>query len=212
MPELIIAGASITKRGATMESLSFKVEGMDTILLANPQTVDPFNEFSRKKSVLTSKRKKTDDDLNEIRDIEVQSKLYFDQSLGVYIPTTWLTSAIAGNSWVQAKIKKAEIRSGVFPTTSRLKLHYAGMEKVKSLKDVSRNPEFIKTMLLKQGQVRIAKCAPEFRDWFFEGEMDYDPRVIDRSCLIGLLEYAASYGGFGDFRPTYGRSKFIVKD
>ena len=193
-----------------MESLSYKIVGMDTILLNNPQTVDPFNHFSKDKSALTSKRKKTDEDLKKIRDIEVQAKLYFDEELGVYVPATWITSAIAGNSWAQAKIRKAEIRSAVFPSQTKMKLHFDGDDRVKSLKDVSRNPEFVRTMLLKQGQVRIAKCAPEFKNWWFEGELDYDPKIIDRSSLVDLLRYAASYGGFGDFRPTYGRAKAEV--
>lgn len=191
-----------------MESIKFKIEGIEPLLLNNPQTVDIFNPYSRAKKAITGKRSKTDEDHLEIRRLDVESKVYWDEKLGVYVPTTWLMAAIAGQSWARAKIKKAEIRSCVFPTEGRLKLSYSGEQKVKAIADISSNPEFIHTMLLKQGQVKLAKAAPIFRDWSFEGEIEFDSQIIDRSTLVSLLEYAASYNGFGDFRPTYGRSVF----
>ena len=191
-----------------MEKITYKMTGVEPILLNNPQTVDPFNEYAKAKKVLTKKRSRTEEDNLELRRLEVLSKLYFDDDIGVYVPTTWITAAIASNSWAKAKIKKAEIRSCVFCLERKLKLYYNGMNKVKTMDDISNNPMFVKTLLLKQGQVKLPKCTPMFEGWSFSGEIEFDSNLIDRKTLVSLLDYAASYGGFGDFRPTYGRAVF----
>ena len=154
-----------------METLNGRIEGIEPIMLNNPQCVDPFNRYSRAKKKITSKRTKTDEDLLDLRKLDIESKVYFNEELGVYVPSTWLMAALAGSSWNKAKIKKAEIRSAVFPTESKLKLHYADENLVKGLEDISGNEKFFNSMLLKQGQVKIAKSAPIFHNWHFDFEI-----------------------------------------
>jgi len=192
-----------------MEQLKFKVTGILPLLMNNPQSVDPFNRYAKAKKVLTSKRVKTDEDLLEIRRLDIESKLYIDKSANkIYIPSSWITAAIGGVSFKQAKIAKKDIRSGVFADDSKIFINYTDMHKVRAKADVSGNPDFFHTMILKQGQVRIAKSSPIFHDWNFETSVSFDPTVIDRNTLIGLLKHACQYGGFGDFRPTFGMSEF----
>jgi hypothetical protein len=149
-----------------------------------------------------------DEDLLELRRLEVESKLYLDPDIGVYIPATWITAALTGTSWNLVKVKKADIRSSVLPTESRIRLRYRDEDKVKTRTDVSCNPSFVRTMLLRQGQVKLAKVTPIFHDWSFESAVEFDPGLIDRATLVTLFTHAATYGGFGDFRPTYGRARF----
>lgn len=190
-----------------MQTLTMKVTGVEPLLLNNPQTVDPFNKYAKEKKVYTSKRSKTDEDLYKIREIEVESKLYFDDDKKIYIPASWVLASIGSNSWTKSKIKRADIRACVFATESKIKLNYSGSNKVKTKQDIVKNADFIKTMLLKQGQVKIAKCAPIFSDWSFETSIEYDISMIDESTLKDLITHSAMYGGYGDFRPTYGRAK-----
>ena len=190
-----------------MEKLEFKISGYN-LLQSNPQTVDPFNSFAKAKKTITNKKKKTEEDLLNLQELEVRSKIYWDDEMGAYIPTTWLMAALASNSWNKAKIKKADIRASVFPEEMYLKLYYEGMNRVEKIEDISRDNFFIQSMLLKQGQVKIAKSSPIFHNWYFQGALEFDSEIIDKSTLVYLLEYASKYGGFGDFRPTYGRAKF----
>lgn len=48
-----------------MKSIKFRITGTMPLMLNNPQTVNPFNEFTKKLKPLTSKRTKTDDDMLE---------------------------------------------------------------------------------------------------------------------------------------------------
>ena len=189
------------------------VTGISPLLQNNPQTVDPFNNYAKSKKAITNKRTaKTDDDLLELGNLETESKLYFDDEIGVYIPATWITEAIICTGFSVAKIGRAKMRGGLFATEPKIKLKYRGMNKVKTITDVVMNPEFRHRMLLKQGQVRVPKDAPIFHDWSFETVVEFDDTVVDMDSLRRIVERSAKYGGFGDFRPTFGRANAEVLD
>ncbi len=189
------------------------VTGISPLLQNNPQTVDPFNHYAKAKKAITNKRTaKTDDDLLELGNLETESKLYFDDEIGVYIPATWITEAIVCTGFSVAKIGRAKMRGGLFATEPKIKLKYRGMNKVKTITDVVMNSEFRHRMLLKQGQVRVPKDAPIFHDWSFETAVEFDDTVVDMGSLRRIVERSAKYGGFGDFRPTFGRANAEVLD
>lgn len=189
-----------------MQSLKFKLHGVDSLLVNNPQTSDPLNKYAKEMKVISGKRKKTDEDIIAMREIELRAKIYWDDELKIYIPATWITAAIAGMSWSKAKIKKADIRSAVFPTTPKIKLNYENQSSVEQPIDIVKNEKFHNVMSLKQGQVRVVKAAPIFNNWSAEVEVDYDNSILNEQELKDLITHASSYGGYGDFRPTYGRA------
>lgn len=189
------------------KTIKIKVSGISNLLQNNPQSVDPFNSYSVAKKKLTSKKSKTESDLLKLKDIEVESKIFFDKELGVYIPSSWILSSIASNSFAQAKIAKQKIRGAVFTTEHKIKLVYKDMDKVKKITDIVGNENFIHKMILPQRGVRLAKYFPIFEDWSFESEVEYDSVILDAEDLKKILTYGANYNGFGDFRPTYGRAE-----
>lgn len=190
-----------------------KITGIAPLLQNNPQTVDPFNRFTKLKKAITNKRTgKTEDDLMELADLETESKLYFDGEVGVYVPATWLTEAIIRAGFHVAKISQAKMRGGLFATQPKIPLRYRDKAKVKTVTDVVSNPAFRHRMLLKQGQVRVPKDAPIFHEWSFSTSLEYDDTVIDFASLTRITQRASMYGGFGDFRPTFGRAKAEVTE
>lgn len=192
---------------------SVSITGINPLLQNNPQTVDPFNRYAKEKKKITNKRShKTDDDLLELGNLETESKIYFDSEVGVYVPATWLTEAIICTGFSVAKIGRQKMRGGLFATENKIKLKYRGMEKVKTITDVVMNPEFRHRMLLKQGQVRVPKDAPIFHAWSFETVIEFDDTVVDLGSITRIIEQASKYGGYGDFRPTFGRAHAVVTE
>ena len=184
-----------------------KVTGVGPLLQNNPQTVDPFNRFAKAKKAITNKRvAKTDDDLIELGNLETESKIFFDENIGVYIPATWLTEAIICTGFAVAKIGRAKMRGGLFATENTVALDYRDKDKVHTITDVVMNPNFRHRMLLKQGQVRVPKDAPIFHNWRFQTVIEFDDSVVDFRTLSNIIQHASKYGGFGDFRPTFGRA------
>ena len=182
-----------------------------SLLLNNPRTVDRFDVYNREmKKINDKKTRRTDEDYRELGNLEVRAKLFWDESLGVYVPGTWVSAAIAGGAFKIAKISKADVRGSVFVTQNKLKLSYSGQEKVVTPEDVVGNDFFREKMTLKQGQVRVVKYFPIFQDWSFEVGIEFDDKLIDPDSLKRIIEHCSKYGGFGDFRPTYGRAEAKV--
>ena len=48
-------------------------------------------------------------------------------------------------------------------------------------------------------------------DQSFEIDLEFDDKVYDFDVLKNIVTNAAAYGGFGDFRPTFGRAKAEVE-
>lgn len=197
----------------TIRQAQITITGVAPLLQNNPQTVDPFNKFSKLKKAITLKRTaKTDDDLIELGNIETESKLYFSAETGVYVPARWLTEAIITAGFAVAKIGRSKLRGGIFATEEKLPLTYVGRNKVKTIGDVVLNPEFRYRAILPQGQVRVPKDFPIFHDWKFSTVIEYDDSVIDFKTLKSIVERTAKYTGFGDFRPTFGRAAAEIVD
>jgi len=179
--------------------------GTSPLLLNNPQMVDRFNKHAKAAALITAKgKRRTDDDYLEMRDIEMRAKVYWNDDLGIYVPTTWLTSALNSNSFKHYKISKADMRSAVFCKAAVSRLKYEGRNAVKKVTDIVNNEHYRHMMLLKQGQVKIAKVFPIFHKWDFDVEFVFDSGVVDEATIDDMLMRVGRYGGFGDFRPTFG--------
>ena len=187
------------------------ITGMDYLLQNNPQTVDPFNKYTKLKKPLMAKKNKTEEDLIELGNIETESKIYFDEELGVYVPTRWVTEQLCLSAFGIVKISKDKMRGGVFATADKCKLHYDGINVVKTIGDVVNNPKFRHRKILPQQAIRVAKDFPIFKNWSFSTVIEFDDSVIDFNGLKAIITRTAKYTGFGDFRPTFGRATAEVE-
>jgi len=194
-----------------MRTARISVTGASPLLMNNPQTVDRFNKFAKRMAAINAKKtRRTDDDYLELRDLEMESKSYFDEKIGVYVPSSWLGEAIATTAFRVAKISRADIRGAMFTTEEKIKLIYRDQEKVKGIEDIVKNPLFRTVLNLPQGQTRLAKAFPIFHQWSFKTAVEFDDKIIDPDSLTRIVDHAAKYGGFGDFRPKFGRASAEV--
>jgi hypothetical protein len=195
-----------------MLSATVKITGISPLLQNNSQTVDRFNPYTKKMATINAKKtRRTDDDYRELHDIEIRSKIYFDESLGIYVPATWVTASIEATAFKVAKISKADIRGALFAAEDKIKLAYRDSSKVKEPLDIVKNGDFRINLTLKQGQPRIVKAFPIFHEWSFETTLEFDDKIIDPDSLTRIIQHVARYGGFGDFRPKFGRANADVK-
>lgn len=182
-----------------------KIIGKDALLQNNPQTVDTSHPLAREMARFTRRgAAKTDENRRLLADLEVRSKVHWDDEEKVVAPTSWLIASIVTKGYPVARISKEKMRGALMREAKFSKLHYSGEHLVKTLDDVVGNPKFRHAMILPQGKVRILKHFPIFHNWWFEMDLEYDDTIVDGRTLQQIVEFAATYGGFGDFRPTYG--------
>ena len=77
-----------------MKSIKFRITGTMPLMLNNPQTVNPFNEFTKKLKPLTSKRTKTDDDMLEIYKLKFLASLYTNAQGRYILPAEHIANAL----------------------------------------------------------------------------------------------------------------------
>lgn len=196
-----------------MRNAEISIIGVSPLLMNNPQTVDRFNGFAKRMAAINAKKtRRTDDDYLELRDLEMESKTYFDKNgAGVYVPSSWLSEAIATAAFRVAKISRADIRGALFTTEEKIPLKFRDMDKVKAITDIIKNENFRIVLNLPQGQTRLAKAFPIFHQWSFKTSVEFDDKIIDPDSVTRIVEHTAKYGGFGDFRPKFGRAAAEVK-
>lgn len=196
-----------------MRNAEISITGVSPLLMNNPQTVDRFNGFAKRMAAINAKKtRRTDDDYLELRDLEMESKTYFDKNgVGVYVPSSWLSEAIATAAFRVAKISRADIRGALFTTEEKIPLKFRDMDKVKAITDIIKNENFRIVLNLPQGQTRLAKAFPIFHQWSFKTSVEFDDKIIDPDSVTRIVEHTAKYGGFGDFRPKFGRAAAEVK-
>ncbi len=190
-----------------IKTLSAKFTGFSPLLQNNPQGINPMNKLLKLDQAATKKYKasKTDENFEALSQTGIALRIFWDDELGIYVPTRWVTAQIAKHSFKRCSVSKDKARAAVFTTVDKVKLNYDGMKNVKSMVDITKNNNFQTMIFQKIGQVKVPKAMPIFHKWSFELELEYDNTIIDLEQLTDLLEYGAKYNGYGDFRPTYGR-------
>jgi hypothetical protein len=192
-----------------IKTLTVKFTGISPLLQNNPRSVNPLDKVAQKanQSYLAWKKNRTEDGFLESSMLAVETKLYWNNDIGVYVPTRWVMASLAKKAFaiLGKGYSKDAVRGAIFPTHNIAKLSYDGDNAVKKIEDIYRNEKFTTLLILPQGQIRLPKSFPIFHKWSFETELEYDDNIFSSDQIERVLSYTAKYNGFGDFRPSYGR-------
>ena len=86
-----------------MKKLHVELKGVNTLMMHSPKTVNPLHPLAIELKKYTSKRKKTEEDLQRISELEWESGLYYDEMNGLHIPVECLQKTLENG----AKLFKA---------------------------------------------------------------------------------------------------------
>lgn len=182
-----------------METITFKITGaallMHSIRLANP--LDP---ITKRMKALTSIRKKTDENLADIADVEFEGGLYYDETVGPYIPGMWLDACLVDGGKLQKNGTK--IKQSALVLDDMVPIEYEGPRTPEKLK---ADPRFRDVRAVTIGQAKTMRCRPKFTNWGAQFSVQFDPQLINRNELVAALHAAGQCKGLGDFRPRFGR-------
>lgn len=187
-----------------MKSIKFRITGTMPLMLNNPQTVNPFNEFTKRLKPLTSKRTKTDDDLEEISKIKFLASLYINAQGKYILPSEHIENAVIA----AAKERKL----GAKFTRS---MQVIGDSEIK-FKDADKTPEQlyeleiytdVRAVGIKNSKITTTRAI--IPEWSLDTEIWFDECQIDEKDLCDCLEVAGLRYGVGTYRRKYG--KFIAK-
>lgn len=186
--------------------------GTSPLLMHNPQMADPDFSFNREIKSLTSKRKKTDDDLRQIEKLEWYGGLYTapngDGAEIVVQPTSKMRKCIINAAKI-SKLGKAVERTINF-TSLNVPLVFDGPNNIDEL---FANPIFHSRLSVGVGQKRIMRVRPRFYPWSLSAQALFvEDAGLNYDELERIIELAGLVEGMGDNRANaYGRFKGKVQ-
>jgi hypothetical protein len=167
----------------------------------NGQLADPLNEWAKRISAVSSKRKKVESDLEEMAKLEFLGSLYLYDGFPC-IPTEVIDACLTGRGGASRKVRAgASVQAGVF-ADAPLPLEYDGPRPPLELWEDHR---FRLRVAAKIGQAKVMRTRPIFEQWSASGKIAYNPDLVNEQNLRSWLELAGAEVGIGDWRPKYGR-------
>lgn len=183
-----------------MKSIKFRITGTMPLMLNNPQTVNPFNEFTKKLKPLTSKRTKTDEDMLEIYRLKFFASLYTNSKGKYIIPSEHIANALISAA-KERKLGAKFTRSVQIVGDSEIEF-----------KDADKTPEQlyeigtyvdIRAVGIKGSKVPTARAI--IPEWSLTTLVWYDESQLDSKDIKDIMEIAGLRYGIGTFRKIYGK-------
>lgn len=183
-----------------MEQINLKIEGVCPLLQHDDKMANPFNEYTKRMKALSSKRKKTEDDLWELAHIEWEAALYHTPERGYYMKAECLEGAFyeAAKTKKLGKVFKEAVRINDDPA-----FHFEHEELPPDLLFLKNEYRDFRTVKIQRN--KVLRCRPIFSEWHCEFELSYDETRLDEQEIVDMVNYAGQYIGLCDYRPKYGR-------
>lgn len=178
--------------------------GRTPLLQHNIQLANPDNPWAKKISAVTAKRKKTEEDRQEISRLEFQGSLYVDNGI-VVVPTTNIRKCYQEAAKISKRGK--DVARAVNALELTTPLVYEGPQTVEGL---VADQEFFDLTMVGVGTKRVLRTRPIFRTWALSCDWELITAAMDYEDFVGIATLAGTIEGLGDNR-TGGYGRFDVE-
>lgn len=188
-----------------MQKIRLKIEGTQPLMLNNNQVVNPFNKYTKMLKPLTAKKKKTEDDMNEIYRLQFESSLYMKGDTYI-IPLDHFWKSVCTAAKEQKLGKKFEQSFQIFEDCI-LDFPEKSMTPSELYKDGTHVDIRVGVI---GGRSSVPVCRAIFNDWSTTVECYFDESQIDKADVLRFFDIAGVRYGVGTYRKKFGR--FSVKE
>lgn len=186
-----------------MKTLKVTWKGISPLIMHSCQCVNPLHPISREMKKYTSKKKKTEEDLLKIADLQWEAGAYWQDGLGLYIPAENVEATIRNGG--KANKKGKDIEKYVNVIDLYIPFNYGeNLTKEQLIKSYEYRDNRI--MVISRNRVPVTR--PRFDQWNITFNLSYNEEKIDLDEIIDAMEYSGQYVGLCDSRPKYG--KFVI--
>lgn len=187
-----------------MKKIHVVLNGTSPLIMHSPKCVNPLHPIAKEMKLFTSKKKKTEEDLMKISDLEWLAGVYWDDNIGLVIPNECLAATILAG----AKLHKngASIQRYTQIVDSLAPLDIGEVQDLDTLKTDVRFRDVRSVCVMRS---RVVRTRPRFNTWRCEFDMIYDETKIDIDVIALALEDAGNYCGLCEMR-TMGYGRFAV--
>lgn len=191
-----------------MKKLHVELKGLNTLMMHSPKTVNPLHPLALELKKYTSKKRKTEDDLQKVSELEWEAGLYYDEANGLHIPVECLQKTLENG----AKLFKAgkdiqryvQFTGAVAPLDIGVPFNLDKMRHDMKYHDVR---------VVAVQRSRVIRTRPRFDVWRCEFDMLFDEAHIDIDVIVRAFENAGAYIGLCEGRTLgYGRFTVIINE
>ena len=193
-----------------IDTMKAEITGITPMILHNGRTANPLDPYAKKMKALTSKRNKTDEDIEELLLVQWESALYWNDEIGLYMPSENLYAAF----YKAAKKFKLGVKCSAvsFPEAIGYPIKTTNATNFQAMKGDPNN-KFIKTVVVQKS--KTISCRPIFNTWALDFSLEFETTTIDANEIKTILVCMAQRIGLGVWTPgspkpgTHG--KFLIK-
>ena len=189
---------------SNLPEIKIHMQGVSPLLCHNGQTADPRNTYAKAMKAVSSKRKKTDADFDELARLEWLAGIYRSAD-DLVIPDYVIESAMIAGA---KKSKRGpQAKCGLFFTEHAL-LEFDGKPDAindDTLAGMFESGQFTHTIGVRVGMAKVMRTRPIFRNWSCIAIAQYDPDVLNLRDIEEIAADAGKLVGIGDWRPKHGR-------
>ena len=186
---------------------TYNCQGVCPLILHNGFLAHPLNDYSRAIKKISSKRKKMDQDYEDMAELEFKGSLYWGKGQEPCISKEVIRGVLMGKGGASRKQRMGKQAELGIIVLSDAQLLYDGPSDPDELWQDGR---FRFDSMEKVGPAKIARTRPIFHEWSMVVNLEYNNDFINEEMLDHLMVIAGAESGIGDRRPTYGR--FEVND
>lgn len=190
-----------------MKNLQVTWKGVSPLIMHSCQCVNPLHSISREMKKYTSKRKKTEEDLLKIADLEWEAGAYWEEGVGLYIPGENIEATLVNGG--KANKKGSDIQKYVDVVDLIVPLNY-GENLTKE--ELIKNFHYRDTRIMTVQRAKIVRTRPRFNKWEITFNLAYNEEKIDLDTIMDAMTYAGNYVGLCDSRPKYGKFAPIIEE
>lgn len=197
-----------------MEKITCKISSLSPFLMHNGHMANPMNPLTVSMKELTSKRKKTDEDIIKISQLEWVAGLYLSQpvkvDIGNSVKVLQAGKIVVSSEMLYSALKAGarkyklgkQYESGVIIEEKDNLLKYKGSD---DLNVLIKDENFIDRRMVVIQRNRILRTRPIFMEWSTEFTILYTPEIFNKKDIPTIIEKTGNEVGIGDYRPRYGR-------
>ena len=183
------------------QQVKITIEGVCPLVMHNGRLADPLDEWAKRMKAVSSKRNKTDADIEELARLEFMGGLYYDEKNGIYIPADMIEACFINGA---KKSKRGpQAKSGFF-LDEDAKFEYKGPKKPDEL---WQNKDFVLKAKVRIMANSVMRYRPHFPKWKATFTALFFDDILSKPEIKEILETAGRIVGLGDWRPKYGRFK-----
>lgn len=190
--------------------ITITVVGTSPLLMHNPQMVDPEFDLNRQIKAITSKRKKTDEDLQAVEKLEWFGGIYTEatpKGIMVVQPSSKLRKCLVEAARISKMGKQVE--RGLSFNGLNIPLGFDGPQDIEKLWESGRYKSRLSVGVAGK---RIMRVRPQFLPWSLTAKAELLTDVLNLDDLTAIANLAGVAVGIGDNRINgYGRFTVEVK-